>query len=399
MTSTNNVLKMIVSLKGGLANEVRRDSFFNSKWELRKDLIFDVPRIEKLKFLHKKEARSFLIILKILYIIWPFLLYPVIVIFTAIKCSTIPRRSYKTTSQNIYLSNSPISVSLGRNHLEDAEIFWLKSKSMLTRDEVIHNKVCEWASISDIFKSVCYSFLVYYNPNTKLLSRKDRLQSYVICDWFIHWFALRRLIDGKENIIFSADADRWAVLFAEVPTKAKKTIIQHGLFLDNNQNLTARPPSELAFKLRNISTMFLIDMSQKDIYIKNVLWRGTKAIFKLQRQNNFEVVDLPIPFDRSVLMVCFPNTFDNEMACLEFLLEACPRAIFYIKPHPSYSQKRYEQKCSNRIQLLNKNILPIVDVVLFCTHSTIVYHLEKKIKKVANIQTNSYQSIAKMINE
>lgn len=364
-------------LRGAVNNELRRDEFFNLKYNKGFHRLCSVPRIEKLSYLFEKMPIVLGSLSLLATAFWVTVGIPIFTILSFLCCSYLARGQKPVLNCDVGLSNSSLAFSLIGKYAPDqftltVEPAWrsiLKKKSGLN--------VFSFSTMSEVLSAHILGIWMIYGFRPRLFKFREQLHSYVVFDFVLHWIVLNRILREANTIYFVSDSDRWATLFSSLQIKSRKVLIQHGLFLDPDQRDNWRPKEALRYKLRNIHNLIVFDGRQELVYRHNVLSGQTKCIFQRQAPRFSKEIAVKSAGDFGVLAICSPGTTVREIADLKFIIKACPSVTFKIRPHPFYSHKRYKALEDENVFLDINEELELNYLVLFWTKSTLIYQLQK----------------------
>ena len=274
--------RLFVILRGALSNELRRDEFFNIKYNKQFYRFCCVPRIEKLSSLFEKMPTALGFLFLLVTGFWTIVGIPIFAIFSFLCCSYLARGEKLALNYNVGLSNSPLASSLIGKYVSDQSTLTVEPvwRSILKRESGLN--VFLFSNMSEVLSAHILGLQMIYGLRARLFKFRYQLHSYVVFDFILHWIVLNRILRETNKIYFVSDADRWATLFSSLRIKSRKVLIQHGLFLDPDQRDNWRPKEPLRYKLRNIHSLLVFDSRQELVYRRNVLSGQTKCIFQQQ---------------------------------------------------------------------------------------------------------------------
>lgn len=291
------------------------------------------------------------VFLSLCYILIAFLL-------SFIKCLFRRKHVQTYNNVNIFLFFTPLFYGRSKAaNLFDNSLYWLVSPEIDIHNYDLTGKVLinyqDYITAKDCLDAAYLSFksIFQYARFSKNIYSVYKAWSYHLVQMGVE------KIVANNNIYFSNQSDRWALMFDTISTN-EKTLIQHGI--DTVEY-------EIPHKLKHINVFYAISNTTWYNSFCSLLdckpeLRLMKATFNLTdiRQNNF-----------AVLIVSNLMTINIEKKMLEYFSNT--DVILFVKKHPTQKEDIYlELKKQFDFNLINDSIFPRVDFVI-SYFSTLAY--------------------------
>ncbi len=199
-------------------------------------------------------------------------------------------------------------------------------------------------NVSELYTFMDLLLTLYTSLKANLFFQKEceilkGFESYTAFKWFLHKRVIQKF---NANLVIAEHYDRWAVLtdicIAEGNKKYNSsnhlTIIQHGGVLGLNvDNLNSILTLKLPYMIKNISYLYVYDISSLNFFEKNVI--HSSALFSLKSCFFTPVITLEKIecSNKSILIIGHPLSLDFHKAIF-FDLREKNIEVFY-KPHPA----------------------------------------------------------------
>lgn len=370
---------------GAVANEMNRDRYVFHKSPASQYTNLVIPRLEKLNYLAKTYPRSLACIAYLSSTLWSPLLYPALLLLqVALALRYIGFRKAKIAG-DIFLSTSKTSLIFSRSSGFDGVHICLSRK--LKRSYPSENLI---SSIEDhiVATDVARAFLQAMRALLRLRQSSDipgiEFQVYAAFGWFLTWSILSRNAAGLTSVWMSSDSDRWAVLIDQLPTVAKKIIVQHGLLSDPPNQPGFRNPASLPKRLENIDRVILFDKGSEDNYRSQVIATNCNTSFIYSGRWLIQSPsDLDGRYAVRVMIIGQRIHLDQECELANYLAETVVDSQIFVKPHPSSTLAQYKKRLDFRVVLIDDLFMfPLVELCITFDFSSLGYLYEKQGAKV-----------------
>jgi hypothetical protein len=366
---------------GAVANEMNRDRYVFLKSPVSQFNNIVIPRLEKLNYLANTYPRSLACIACLSSKLWSLFLYPVLLLLqVTLALRHISFRKVKIAG-DIFLSTSKTSFIFSRSSGFDGVHICLSRK--LKQSYPSKNLI---SSIEDhiVATDIARAFLQAMRALFRLRKSGDIpgivFQVYAAFGWFVTWSVLSRNADGLTSVWMSSDSDRWAVLIDQLPTVAKKIIVQHGLLSDPPNQLGFRNPASLPKRLENINKIILFDRGSEDNYRSQVIATNCNTSFIYSGRWLIQSPsDLDCRYAVRVMIIGQRVHLDQECELANYLAETVVNSRIYVKPHPSSTLAQYKKRLDFRVVLIEDLFMfPLVELCIAFDFSSLGYLYEKQ---------------------
>lgn len=380
----------------GVANELRRDVFMHNALGLVRHGNIVIPRAEKLAGLLRSWPVQMSRIAAVINVMWGGILYP-LVLTGQVMVGLLRAKGAKVPldSGELFVANSSIAIGCSRRasysgplllNIRDnifppnMQMPTSRLVQVITRREVLKAGLRAWHSLLAIQQT-------HQVPGS-------RLQSYSAFHWHAMFLVLKRL--APQKLWFVSDSDSWAVLFDQVPGPQERVLVQHGLLSDPRGGERDRPASRLPFRLQNISRICVLDARSEMDFRRMILVDGSPAQMELLQNISIQLDALDND-DGSfrIIIIGQPHTISEELALARETHARLKSCRLFIKPHPSYSTRRYFNRYqSERFYVLDDGEhLRNAEAVVTFAASTLVWQYE-----MAGVPTFVTQTVAEAVS-
>lgn len=341
---------------GAVANEIHRDRYIFHKFPVSRYTKLVIPRIEKLGYLAKTFPRSLTCLTNLSSVLWPLLLYPALLLLQVASTLRHVRLRKTRITGDIFFSTSKTSFLFSKS--SNFEGLQISISKKLERFCPSQNSICsinDYITLSDIAGAFLYSARALI-----LLSRSSCIpgtafQVYVAFEWFVSWSVLNRSRGGLTSVWVSNDSDRWAVLVDQLPTSAKKIIIQHGLICDPPNRVGFRNPAKLPTRLKNIDKIVLLNKKHEHNYRDLIIAKDCNTSFICI--DRWLIQGKPDSDDRAavrVMIIGQLNHINQECELANYLAETLVDSRIFVRPHPAGNAlAQYKKYLDSRIELID----------------------------------------------
>ena len=237
----------------------------------------------------------------------------------------------------------------------------------------------EFISYRMLFTNYFYSLITITNV-AHTYGYRNTIYSANSFEWYLMYDVIKRL-NGKINeIIFSNQKDRWAILY-DRNFKGKKTLLQHGTnIIQKLPNEYVKPylkyiteldvwSMQMPVRYFNIDQLLSFTKKEADVIIDGEF--NTKPSFTKYIGYNIIIKPYQYDFKKVVLLIGNFTIFNVEES---FFIKELSKEKFHllIKPHPTSQMTDY-YSLSNTAKLVDFN--PDVDIVV-SYNSTLAYEYE-----------------------
>ncbi|MDH5717008.1 MAG: hypothetical protein OEZ22_05165 [Spirochaetia bacterium] len=314
------------------------------------------PRPAKLIKYYKKNKLLLSYLLRIVLLLWPIFLFPLLLIINAIQyiflriVSTFKTKKQKMPlnklliGEKIILALSPKAVDMvQRIEKENRPIYILNYKNSELDNKLLKNfsvlSFFDNISFQIIFKSLISSLYFKYFV---VLFRKNHLilQTYVSFSWFLIWFSLSKLNNYNFEFWFVNHYDRWAILIDKLEKKSRNVFLQHG-----------KLPVDFIIpnKIKNIKTAYVFDKRSGDILRTNIIVE--KCVYS-QKFISTKINLSKIKVEKNlmnILIIGGPFTNEKEILLIRNIFKNFQNKVkIFLKPHPVFSNKGYKEIYKNK---------------------------------------------------
>ncbi len=366
---------------GAVANEMNRDRYVFLKFPVSQFTNIVIPRLEKLNYLANTYPRLLAFVACISLVLWPLFLYPsLLLIQVVLALRQINLRKERITG-DIFFSTSKTSLIFSKSSGFEGVHICLSRK--LKQSYPSKNLI---SSIEDhiVTTDIAWAFLQAMRALFRLRQSGDipgiLFQVYAAFGWFVTWSVLSRNADGLTSVWMSSDSDRWAVLIDQLPTVAKKIIVQHGLLSDPPNQLGFRNPASLPKRLENINKIILFDRGFEDDYRSQVIATNCNTSFIYSGRWLIQSPsDLDCRYAVRVMIIGQRVNLDEECELANYLAETVVNSRIYVKPHPSTTLAQYKKRLDFRVVLIDDLFMfPHVELCITFDFSSLAYLYEKQ---------------------
>ncbi len=202
----------------------------------------------------------------------------------------------------------------------------------------IEIKILDVVDKKDIFKAFCWACKGHAIASS---DRNISLQTYTGINWFLTYFAIRKLNPKK---LFTAEHhDRWAVLLDFIAENKKSdddfvfSIVQHGLEHESTYSAMRMTRygggTGLPYKIKNADVIYVYDDIQLKIIKNNILNANKKPHIKYFKVKLI-LHDVGTNKKKKILSVGHPFWYELQLF-IYLKLSKIVDFEFYYKPHPT----------------------------------------------------------------
>lgn len=271
-----------------------------------------------------------------LWILWPILINPLLVLYFTIKWLFPVLKSSKISiPQNVYLLLSDIKFfsyldSSEKNYPEAIINFPFHNAQSKFNTKL---KSVNFFQITDFTQMISSIFLALLTPWLLLFSKKRYLMLFSYSSFYWYWTYNSFINKNINSIWLSNHYDRWLKLVDVLPNVNQKTMIQHGQmeYVETETNKIYFPV--FTNKLQYINSIYVVDDYSKKYFLDMMSDKSTTEFFKIK--SKLDVINWPTNFHLKVkiLILGHQNDFTFHQALIHKLNQSNTFDIAY-KTHP-----------------------------------------------------------------
>ena len=370
---------------GAVANEMNHDRYVFHKYPVSRYTNLVIPRLEKLSYVANTFPRSLACIAYLSSALWSLLLYPALLLLqVALTLRHVRLRKTRITG-DIFFATSKTSFLFSRSSgFEGVHICVSKKLERSCPPQNSISSIADYIVLSDIAGAFLYAARALLLLRQSSYIPGTAFQVYAAFGWFMTWSVLNRSADGLTSVWISNDSDRWAVLVDQLPTCAKKIIVQHGLLCDPSNHAGFRNPASLPTRLKNIDQIVLFDKESKHNYRSLVIAKDCNPSFICS--DGWLIQRTPDLDDRAAVRVMIIGQrvhLEQECELINYLAETVFDSRIFVRPHPGSPLAQYKKRLDCRVVLIDDLYrYPYAELCICFDFSSLGYLYEKQGAKV-----------------
>jgi hypothetical protein len=287
-------------------------------------------------------------------VLWPPLLFPVLLLFQAIQALRNLGCANGDLNGNIFFVTSKSSLIFSRSSaFEGKHIFSSKKLERSNPVQESIGSISDYVILSDIASAIHNSVRALLRIRGSCNTPGIIFQTYPAFAWFLTWSVMNRYADRLTSVWISNDCDRWAVLFDQLPTRGHRIIVQHGLLNDPPNHQGFRNPAALPTRLKNIDKIVLFDRESEEKYRDLVVAADCYPSFicceKFSIQMNSESNDQSAI---QVMIIGQRGHLEQECEIANYLAQTLDCSRIYVRPHPNSPSALYKKHLDGCVVLI-----------------------------------------------
>lgn len=340
---------------GAVANEMNRDRYVFHKYPVSRYTNLIIPRLEKLTYVAKKFPRSLACVAYLSSVLWSLLLYPALLLLqVALTLRHVRLRKTRITG-DVFFATSKTSFLFSRScGFEGGHVCVSKKLERSCPPPNSIGSIADYIVLSDIAGAFLFAARALLLLRQSSQIPGTAFQVYAAFGWFMTWSVLHRSAGGLTSVWISNDSDRWAVLVDQLPTSAKKIIVQHGLLCDPSNHAGFRNPASLPTRLKNIDKIVLFDKESEHNYRSLLIAKDCNPSFICS--DGLLIQRTPDLGDRAAVRVMIIGQrvhLEQECELANYLAETVVDSRIFVRPHPGSPLAQYKKRLDCRVVLID----------------------------------------------